>query len=84
MNCFLWLVDYALNENVLTEQMWIFAAYILYWEVVTRISILYLFWNVKLWILWLIKGFRLCNFSEFFVREWHFVLQCFVTLGPAR
>ena len=27
MNCFLWLVDYVLDENVLTEQMWIFAAY---------------------------------------------------------
>ena len=27
MNCFLWRVDYALEENVLTEQMWIFAAY---------------------------------------------------------
>ena len=27
VNCFLWWVDYALEENVLTEQMWIFAAY---------------------------------------------------------
>ena len=27
MNCFLWRVDYALDENVLTEQMWLFAAY---------------------------------------------------------
>ena len=27
MNCFLWLVDYALVENVLTEQMWIIAPY---------------------------------------------------------
>ena len=27
MNCFLCRVDYALEENVLTEQMWILAAY---------------------------------------------------------
>ena len=27
INCFLWRVDYALEKNVLTEQMWIFAAY---------------------------------------------------------
>ena len=27
MNSFLWLVDYALVENVLTEQMWIIAPY---------------------------------------------------------
>jgi len=48
MNCFLRRVDYALEENVLTEQMWIFAT--LYWEVVTRISIFYLFLNVKFFI----------------------------------
>ena len=29
VNCFLWhwRVDYALEENILTEQMWIFATY---------------------------------------------------------
>ena len=27
MNCFLWWVDYASEENLLTEQMWIFVAY---------------------------------------------------------
>ena len=57
MDCFLWLVDYALKENVLTEQMWIFAAYLLYWEVVTRILIFYLFWNVKLLIFVAAWGF---------------------------
>ena len=36
-NCFLCRVDYGLEENVLTEQMWIFAAY--YWEVVTLLLI---------------------------------------------
>ena len=30
MNCFLCRVDYALEENVLTEQMWILAAYWIY------------------------------------------------------
>ena len=27
MNCFLWRVDYALEENVLTDQTWRFASY---------------------------------------------------------
>ena len=27
MNCFLWRVDYALEEDFLAEQMWIFSAY---------------------------------------------------------
>ena len=30
MNCFLCRVDYTLEENVLTEQMWILAAYLIY------------------------------------------------------
>ena len=33
---FLWRVDYALEENVLTEQI-LFLPLISYWEVVTRI-----------------------------------------------
>ena len=44
MNCFLWRVDHALEENVLTTQMWIFASYFI------RILIFYLFLNVKLFI----------------------------------
>ena len=47
MNCFLCRVDYALEENVLTEQFgildmcefWPLIKYILYSEVVTRILI---------------------------------------------
>ena len=42
INCFRWRVDYALEKNVLTEQIWIS-----YWEVVTCVLIFYLFWNVK-------------------------------------
>ena len=38
MNFFLWRVDYALEENFLTEQMW-FLLLISYWKVVTRILI---------------------------------------------
>ena len=41
VNCFLCRVDYALEENFLTEQTWILAdyciKYISYWEVVTGI-----------------------------------------------
>ena len=59
INCFRWRVDYALEKNVLTEQMWIS-----YWEVLTCVLIFYLFWNVKHFILWLIKGVRLCTFSK--------------------
>ena len=42
MNFFLCWVDYASEENLLTEQMPIFAAF-LYWEVVTHILIFFLF-----------------------------------------
>ena len=45
---FLWRVDYALKENVLTEQMW-FSLLISYWEVVTRILI---FCCYCLWSAW--------------------------------
>ena len=40
MNCFLWLVDNALDENVLTEQMWIFAAYFILRDHDTHIDFL--------------------------------------------
>ena len=63
MNCFVWLVDYALDENIVTEQMWIFAAYFILRDHDAHIDFLP-FWNVKLFILWLIKGFRLCNFFK--------------------
>ena len=45
---FLWRVDYALKENVLTEQMW-FLPLISYWEVVTCILI---FCCYCLWSAW--------------------------------
>ena len=40
MNCFLWLVDNALDENILTEQMWIFAAYFILRDHDTHIDFL--------------------------------------------
>ena len=43
INCFLCRVDYALEKNVLTEQMWIFATYFK----LRGVLIFYLFWNVK-------------------------------------
>ena len=43
MNCFLWRVDYALEENVLTEQMWLFAAYFILRDCDTPIDFLPLF-----------------------------------------
>ena len=46
VNFFPWWVDYALEENVLTEQVW-FLPLIWYWEVVTRILIFcsYCLWH---------------------------------------
>ena len=49
MNCFLWWVDYASDENLLTEQMWIFAAYLMLRGRDTHIDFLPLL-NVKLFI----------------------------------
>ena len=49
MNCFLWWVDYASEENLLTEQMWIFAAYFMLRGRDTHIDFLPLL-NVKLFI----------------------------------
>ena len=59
---FLWRVDYALEENVLTEQMW-FLPLISYWEVVTRILI---FCGYCLWSAW----FALWCKSIFFDLFW--------------
>ena len=40
MNCFLWLVDYALDKDILTEHMWIFAAYFIMRDHDTHIDFL--------------------------------------------
>ena len=47
--CFFWWVDYALEENLLTEQMWVFAAYFMLRGRDTHIDFLTLL-NVKLFI----------------------------------
>ena len=62
MNCFLWWADYALEENVLTEEMWIFAAYFILRGRDTLIDFLPVFGNVKLFIA-AFKSFRLFNWN---------------------
>ena len=59
---FLWRVDYALEGNILTEQMW-FLPLISYWEVVTQILI---FCSYCLWSEW----FALWCKSTFFDLFW--------------
>ena len=66
---FLWRLDYALEENVLTDQMW-FLPLILNWEVVTRILIFrgHCFWSA--WFALWCKGiFSLTRFwnVKFFI-----------------
>ena len=59
---FLWRVDYALEENVLTEQMW-FLPLISHWEVVTRILI---FCGYCLWLAWFALWFKSISFLTSF------------------
>ena len=49
MYFFLWRIDYALEENILTERMW-FLPLISYWEVMTGILIFcgYYLWSARL------------------------------------
>ena len=58
---FLWRVDYALEENVLTEQMW-FLPLISYWEVVTRILIFYGYCVWSAWLALWCKNIFFCLF----------------------
>ena len=62
---FLWQVDYALEENFLTEQMW-FLPHISYWKVVTRILI---FCGYCLWSAWFVLWCKSIFFDLFWKLE---------------